>query len=158
VTATTTSGFMPNNVQVVNKEYMSRSFVSKEWQQTIADVSTHFSLNKEQDRAFHIVANHACSPDSDQLKMNIARMAGTGKTQVLRALVKFFGKRKESHRLIVVAPTGSVAAHLKGSTYHSTFSINSDGRWTSNIQLAQVKSRLEGVHYIFLDEVSMLSC
>ena len=76
---------------------MSRSFVSKEWQQTIADVSTHFSLNQEQDRAFHIVANHACCPDSDQLKMNIGRMSGTGKTQVLRALVKFFEKRNESH-------------------------------------------------------------
>lgn len=58
--------------------------------------------------------------------MNIAGMAGTGTTQVLKA--------------------------------HSMFGINSDGGSSSNIQLAQVKSRLEGVDYIFLDEVSMLSC
>ena len=93
-------------------------------------------MNEEQDCAFHIVANHACSPDSDQLKMYIAGMAGTGKTQVLKALVEFFELRKESHRLVVVAPTGSAAALLKGSTYHSMFGINSDGKTSSNIQLA----------------------
>lgn len=38
------------------------------------------------------------------------------------------------------------------------FGFNSDGGPTSNIQLAQVKSRLEGVDYVFFDEVSMLSC
>ncbi|KAF8238321.1 hypothetical protein L208DRAFT_1242974, partial [Tricholoma matsutake] len=37
-----------------------------------------------------IIANHACSPDSDQLKMNIAGMVGTGKTEVLKALVDFW--------------------------------------------------------------------
>jgi hypothetical protein len=152
------SAFTPNDVKVVDKAYMSRSFFSKEWESTVAEVSTKFDLNKEQERAYRIVTNHACSLDSGQLKMNIAGMAGTGKTQVLKALVEFFDRRKESHRLIIVAPTGSAAALLKGSTYHSMFGINSDGGSSSNIQLAQVKSRLEGVDYIFLDEVSMLSC
>ena len=152
------SSFIPNDVKVVDKSYMSRSFISKEWQTTIVSVSEQFRLNEEQDRAFLIVANHACSPDSDQLKMHIAGMAGTGKTQVLKALVEFFKLRKESHRLVVVAPTGSAAALLKGSTYHSMFGINNDGKKTSNIQMAQVRSKLEGVQYVFLDEVSMLSC
>jgi len=150
--------FVPNDVHVVDKTYMSRSFFSKEWQKSIDSVSSNFNLNKEQDRAFRIVANHACSPDSEQLKMNIAGMGGTGKTQVLKALVEFFRLKNESHRFIIVAPTGSAAALLQGSTYHSMFGINSDGKRTSGIQLAQVKERLEGVQYIFLDEVSMLSC
>jgi hypothetical protein len=152
------SSFVPNDVRIVNKSYLSRSFSSKEWQQTTNDVSKQFQLNEEQDRAFRIVANHACTTDSDQLKMNIAGMAGTGKSQVLKALVQFFKLRKESHRFIIVAPTGSAAALLQGSTYHSVFGINSDSKHISGIQLAQVKERLEGVHYIFLDEVSMLSC
>ena len=152
------SSFIPNNVHVVDKTYMTRSFFSKEWQISIKDVSNKFSLNKEQDRVFRIVANHACSPDSEQLKMNIAGMGGTGKTRVLRALVEFFRLRNESYHLIIVAPTGSAAALLQGSTYHSMFGINSDGKHSSAIQLAQVKERLEGVQYIFLDEVSMLSC
>ena len=156
-TATSTS-FVPNDVRVVDKSYMSRSFSSKAWDQTTKDVSKQFHLNEEQDRAFRIVANHACSPDSDQLKMNIAGMAGTGKSQVLKALVQFFKLRNESHRFIIVAPTGSAAALLQGSTYHSVFGINSDGKQISGIQLAQVKERLVGVRYVFLDEVSMLSC
>ena len=152
------SSFVPNNVHVVDKNYMTRSFFSKEWQKNIDDVSNTFDLNKEQDRAFRIVANHACSPDSEQLKMNIAGMGGTGKTRVLKALVEFFKLRNESYRLTIVAPTGSAAALLQGSTYHSMFGISTDGKRSSAIQLAQVKERLEGVQYIFLDEVSMLSC
>ena len=155
---TSSRNFAPNDVRVVDKSYMSRSFVCKVWQKTIESVSTEYSLNTEQDRAFRLVANHACCRDSDQLKMYIAGMAGTGKTRVLKALIEFFRQRNESHRLLIVAPTGSAAALLKGSTYHSAFGINSDGGPSSNIQLAQVKSRLEGVDYIFLDEVSMLSC
>ena len=152
------SSFVPNEVRIVNKTYLSRSFSSKEWDQTIENVSNQFNLNKEQDRAFRIVANHACSTDSDQLKMNIAGMADTGKSRVLKALIDFFKLRKESHRFIIVAPTGSAAALLQGSTYHSVFGISSDGNQISGIQLAQVKERLEGVRYVFLDEVSMLSC
>ena len=97
---------------------------------------------------WQVCARHKC----------IAGMAGMGKTQVLKSLVEFFQQKSKSHHLLIVAPTGSAAALLKGLTYHSAFGINSDSSPSSNIQLAQVKSRLEGVDYIFLDEVSMLSC
>ncbi|KAF8219441.1 hypothetical protein L208DRAFT_1069473, partial [Tricholoma matsutake] len=158
-----------NKVKVVNKVYMSHAFISKEWESVVADVSSTFDLDKEQEHAFRIITNYACCPDSGQLKMTITRMAGTGKTQVLKALVEFFEQRKESHpdisyfddqnvRLIIVAPMGSAVALLKGSTYHSMFGVNSDGGSSSNIQLAQVKSRLEGIDYIFHDEISMLLC
>jgi hypothetical protein len=152
------SHFVPDEVRVVDKSYLSCNFVSKDWLKSIEQISCTFGLNMEQNRAFRIVANHACSPDSEQLKMYIGGMAGTGKSQVLKALIEFFSQRKESHRLIVVAPTGSAAALLGGSTYHFTLGINSDGGHTSNIQLAQVKSRLQGVQCFFVDEVSMLSC
>jgi PIF1-like helicase len=58
--------------------------------------------------------------------MYIGGMAGTGKSQVFKALLEFFSLKNESHRLIVVAPTGSAAALLGGSTYHSAFGINTD--------------------------------
>ena len=150
--------FTPDDVRVVKKSYLSRFFMSKEWQATIEDISSHFSLNQEQSRAFRIVANHACDPDSEQLKMYVGGMAGTGKSQVLRALSEFFSRRKELYRLLILAPTGSAAALLGGSTYHSVLGINSDGDRSSNTQMSQIKSRLIGVQYIFLDEVSMLSC
>ena len=150
--------FVPDDVCVVKKSYLSRFFVSKEWQGTIEDISTYFCLNQEQGRAFRIVTNHACDRDSEQLKMYIGGMAGTGKSQVLRALSEFFSRRQELYRLLILAPTGSAAALLGGSTYHSALGINTDGDRSSNTQLSQIKSKLMGVQYIFLDEVSMLSC
>ena len=85
-------------------------------------------------------------------------MAGTGKTQVLLALQQFFAYKNEMHWLVLVAPTGSAAALLGGSTYHYMFGIDSDGHKSTGAQLAQIKSRLQGVDYVFVDEVSMLSC
>jgi hypothetical protein len=64
---------------------------------------------------------------------------------------------------MILAPTGSAAALLNGSTYHSILKINitRDKRAIAGNEhsaMAFVKARLDGVDYIFLDEVSMLSC
>ena len=55
----------------------------------------------------------------DQLKMYLGGMGGTGKTQVINALISMLNKRQKNHRFIVLAPTGSAAPLLNGSTYHS---------------------------------------
>ena len=52
--------------------------------------------------------------------------------KVLAALSIFFALQKEAHQFVVVAPTGSAAALLGGSTYHSMFGIND---FNSNAQL-----------------------
>lgn len=150
--------FTPDEVKIVNKEHLTSSFQSKQWQKCINQIAKKNHLNKEQECAYHIIVNHSCSDTPDQLKMNIAGMAGTGKTQVLLALQEFFSYKNKSHWLVIVAPTGSAAALLGGSTYHYMFGIDSDGQWSTGAQLAQIKSRLQGVDYVFLDEVSMLSC
>src|SRR5690606_29032980 len=103
--------------------------------------------------AFRIVANHASDSYADRLNMYIGGMGGTGKSQVLKALISFFASRNEAYRLIVVAPTGSAAALLGGMTYHSAFGIND----RSGPGMAAVKSKLIGVDYVFFDEVSMVS-
>jgi hypothetical protein len=86
--------------------------------------------------------------------MYLGGMGGTGKFRVLAALSDFFALQKEAHHFFIVAPTGSAAALLGGSTYHSMFGIND---FNSNLQLSQVKANLAGVEYVFFDEVSMLS-
>jgi hypothetical protein len=68
----------------------------------------------------------------------------------------------------VLGPTGTVAALLNGSTYHSVFRIprdtksknqdDVDGLHVDASSLAAVNERLQGVDYIFLDEISMVSC
>ena len=145
-----------DDVSLIDKSYLEKKCKSPKWKNTIDDIVSEFSLNRDQERAFCIVANHACNSGSEQLKMYIGSMGGTGKSQVLKAVIKLFEAWNESHRFVVVAPTGSAAALLGGSTYHSMFGINDhDG---GDAMLAQIKARLVGVEYIFLDEVSMLSC
>ena len=146
-------------VKIVDKNYLEKKCINPEWKSEMDLVATVFHLNADQERAFQIVANHLCRPALERLKMYIGGMGGTGKSQVLKALMEFFKRKKESHRFIVVAPTGSAAALLGGSTYHYMFGINDfTSKKSGNLQLAEVKQRLRGVDYVFMDEVSMLSC
>ncbi|KAF8230979.1 hypothetical protein L208DRAFT_1071206, partial [Tricholoma matsutake] len=85
-----------------------------------------------------------------QLKMYLGGMGGTGKSQVIKALISLFEKRNESHRIMILAPTGSAAALLNDG---DMVRIRNE-----HTAIAQVKARLDGVDYIFLDEVSMVAC
>ena len=88
-------------------------------------------------------------------------IGGTGKSQVIKSLNYFFEQRNEAHHMVILGPTGTSAALLGGSTYHSYLGINGN-RKTSNKALAtiiaQIQSKLEGVDYIFIDEVSIMFC
>jgi hypothetical protein len=148
------SNFKDNVVKIVDKSYLEKSFVAGEHIDHINVTALKFKLNKEQERAFRIIANHSVSLHKDQLKMYLGGMGGTGKSRVLEALSDFFLLRKEAHRFVIVAPTGSAAALLGGSTYHSMFGIND---FNSKSQQSQVIAKLTGVEYVFFDEVSMLS-
>ena len=140
--------------------YLSRKFVPDQPKaiNVLESVVKKFKLNTEQERAFRIVANHATINNPTQLKMYLGGMGGTGKSQVLKALVEFFKDRNESHRIIIIAPTGSAAALLNGSTYHSVLNIGSDRARNDATSQSNVRERLDGVDYIFLDEISMVAC
>ena len=51
--------------------------------------------------------------------MYVSGMGDSGKSHVIKALADFFKSRNKSHRFEILAPTGTVAALLHGSTYHS---------------------------------------
>ena len=149
-----------NDAKIVIKSYLQNSskFKNVEIQETLESTITKFNLNSDQECAFRIVANHAIYPESERLSMYLGGMGGAGKSQVIKALILFFSLRNEKHRFMILAPTGSAAALLNGSTYHSALGINDRTQSGSIKNLAQICTRLEGVDYIFLDEVSMLSC
>ncbi|EFI27280.1 hypothetical protein CC1G_14752 [Coprinopsis cinerea okayama7 len=143
-----------NAVFITDKRYLTKDPIyDPVIQRKIDVVVSAFGLNYEQEKAFRIVANHASDSYAERLNMYIGGMGGTGKSQVLKALMHFFKSRGESYRLIVVAPTGSAAALLGGMTYHSAFGIND----RSGAGMAAVKSKLIGVDYVFFDEISMVS-
>jgi len=150
-----------NNVTIIDQSYLNRNFKFKSQtdQLLIDQIVCSWRLNTGQERAFRIIANHAVSAQSGQLKMYLGGMGGTGKSQVIKALTDLFTKRNEAHRLVVLGPTGTSAALLGGSTYHSFLGIRpGDHTRNNSTTIAQVKARLEGVDYIFIDEVSMLAC
>ena len=157
-------GIPPNTyvdaVRIVDQKYLTKSFKadhSKD-KRLINFVVKEFSLNTEQERAFRIVANHHVNEYKDQLKMYLGGMAGTGKSQVIKALTHFFECKNASYVFMVLAPTGSAAALISGSTYHSILGINGYKPNESMSNLSDVRSRLKNVEYIFIDEVSMLDC
>jgi ATP-dependent DNA helicase PIF1 len=129
-------------------------------------IATEATLNEEQKRAFSIVAQHSTSLSAPQLKMYLGGMGGTGKSQVIKCLIKFFETKGEPHKFIVLAPTGTAAALLNGSTYHSILGINptrgkdEDGatRRSEATSVNDAATRLKGVRYIFIDEISMIAC
>jgi len=159
--STTTN--IEGDVVVSDLSYIDKNFKTNsiDKQKIIDDVVLEFHLNKEQKCAFQIVANHASMKAPKQLKMYLGGMGGTGKSQVIKALIKYFEKRQESYRIMILAPTGTAAALLNGSTYHSVLGVKPDKSSMNQNEytlLAQIQSCLDGVDYIFLDEVSMVSC
>ncbi|KAJ7662303.1 hypothetical protein B0H17DRAFT_887529, partial [Mycena rosella] len=113
----------------------------------IADVLKLFKLNKEPQRAFEIVTDHAAGSSIMPLRMYMGGIGGTGKSRVIHAIIEFFTRRHEEYRFMVLGPTGSTAALLNGSTYHSVY--------LEGASLAAVNERLQGVNYIFLDKCSV---
>ncbi len=143
-----------NDVKLVDQSYLTAGFkaMSKAVQSLIDHTvkDKKFMLNKEQERAFRIIANHAVTPQSEQLKMYLGGMGGTGKSQVIKALMRLFKARNESHRFVVLGPTGTAAALLGGSTYHSFLGIRMSGSsvgQNETVNVAQIRGRLEGVDY-----------
>ena len=74
---------------------------------------------------------------------------------------------------MVLGPTGSTTALVNRSTYHSVFKVpretkskNKDdisGKYSLSIPneaavMAAINERIQGIKYIFLDEISMVFC
>ena len=74
--------FVPNEVKVVDKSHLEKHCISAKWQKGIDKIAKDFDLNAEQERTYHIVANHSYNPNAKQLKMNFAGMAGWKEAQL----------------------------------------------------------------------------
>lgn len=150
-----------DQVKIITQSYLQRNFqpVDEKDRDLIAAIITQFTLNEEQARAFSIVANHATLKNPEQLKMYLGGMAGTGKSQVIKALVHFFNERNESYRFACMASTGAAASLIGGSTYHSMLGINNFQEDHANpTKTSEIHAILKNVDYIFMDEVSMIDC
>lgn len=150
-----------NVVAVVDQTYLEETWTAPDpvIPQTIEECISQFKLNEEQRRAFRIVAQHASKPSGEQLRMYLGGMAGTGKSQVIKALIQYFESRNEGYRFMCVAPTGAAAALINGSTYHSALGFSGLANPSAQSTKKAVKTAeetLRNVDYLFVDEISMI--
>jgi hypothetical protein len=118
-----------------------------------------WSLNREQKRAFAIVARHVMVEKPDQLLMHLGGPGGTGKSRVVSALRDFFERRDEKRRFRLAAYTGVAARNIGGATLHAILQLNESGRREMSTKTKNDLSAMwEGVDYLFVDEVSMIGC
>ncbi|KAF6758493.1 hypothetical protein DFP72DRAFT_759920, partial [Ephemerocybe angulata] len=133
-------GDVKNDAYVVPSSYLSKDFTPPEekWSDTMIRVIADFRLNEGQEKAFRIIANHSCCIAPEQLLMHLGGMGGTGKSTVIRALCQFFNDRDEQYRFVLLGPTGTSAALIGGSTYHTFLGVN-QGRSASGSASAKVE-------------------
>ncbi|KAF8351777.1 hypothetical protein F5887DRAFT_867448, partial [Amanita rubescens] len=81
-------------------------------------------LDETQRAAFTLIARHASETKPKQLKLFLSGSAGSGKSQVIRALQDFFAMKSESRRLRLTAYTGIAASNINGVTLHSALNLN----------------------------------
>jgi hypothetical protein len=88
-----------DKVEVVPYDYFRPTFrLTKEENDTLINQICKRpgkELNREQERAFKLVAEHASSTQPTPLKMSLGGMGGSGKSAVFNAIIAFFVARKE---------------------------------------------------------------
>ncbi|PVG02890.1 hypothetical protein CPB86DRAFT_696003, partial [Serendipita vermifera] len=127
----------------------------------ISDPQTYiidkYALNQEQSQAFRLIVEH--SSDSRRgiapLRLYLGGMGGTGKSRVIQSLCEYFKATHQSKCFAVLAPTGSAACLINGSTYHSFLGL---GVGTTRKPTLALRNKLKSIHTVFLDEISMVSC
>ena len=74
-----------NDGKIMDKAYFEKRYIVLQPidQQYIEITIEEFKLNKEQERVFRIVAYHAVSFTTNQLKMYLGGMGGMGKSTVM---------------------------------------------------------------------------
>ena len=118
-----------------------------------------FTLNREQARAFRIVAQHSLQNKPHPLRMFLGGAGGTGKSRVINALKEFFDRRHQSRRFRLSSYTGVAARNISGMTLHAALCLNQrNTKGSKDKTHRDLIAMWDGVDYLFVDEVSMLGC
>ncbi|CAF4215135.1 unnamed protein product, partial [Adineta steineri] len=124
-----------------------------------------YTLNKEQQAAFLIITNHLDGDkerhkgtNNGQLIMCIPGCGGTGKSQLIRAVTKYFLITKRIQMMRKLAPTRIAAAEIGGLTIHSFLGEPRNSGKPRTIKLGDSKLEKQWglVEYLLIDEMSMV--
>ena len=120
-----------------------------------ADIIQRYSLNRKQKVAFETsirnVIKRKRNEETQQFIGYVGGPGGTGKSQVIKAIVAFHKKIKIKRQLKLSAYTGTAAKHIGGSTTATLFNFKSKS-------ISKLEKRFANVNTIIIDEVSMIGC
>ena len=123
--------------------------------QIAADIIRRYSLNRKQryafEKAIKNVIKRERKEDTQQFIGYIGGPGGTGKSQVIKAIVDFHKEVKIKDKLKMCAYTGTAAKHIGGSTTATLFGFRS-------CTISTLEKRFANVNTIIVDEVSMIGC
>lgn len=130
---------------------------------SISEISSKWSLNTEQARAFSIVATHSRQRphNLEPLRMYVGGPGGTGKSRVIAALTDYFALNGESRRLRLASFTGIASKNINGTTLHTALALNQHqkkGKSGNGKTKTDLIAMWLGVDYLLIDEVSMIGC
>lgn len=108
--------------------------------------------NNEQTRALRIMARRIIE-GGPQLLMYVAGVGGTGKSHLIKALVRLFERLGRRDELLLGAPTGIAAVLIGGYTMHSLSMTNPHRRSRDTQELMAL---WRGVKFLVVDEISMV--
>ncbi|KAF4462717.1 ATP-dependent DNA helicase PIF1, partial [Fusarium albosuccineum] len=138
-------------------------------------VADSLTLNRRQSLALWLICRRLDQVRQDesgtaQLCLFVGGEGGTGKSRVIAAVAELFACTAQSHRLLVTATSGIVAANINGITIHSACKFSKDIRasrggdpdgFTSSGSAAlrvdgRTKMDWQEKYGLIIDEVSML--
>lgn len=135
---------------------------------TLRAKCTPDSLNVEQRAIFDIYEDTyrriLDREDVPQQLLNIDGTAGCGKTHLIRAICfrlrDMATEYGEPDPIRVLAPSGVAALNISGQTVHSACSVPIPPSLTllSGTRLAVAQQDWKGIHFVIIDEKSMLGC
>jgi hypothetical protein len=129
------------------------------YEEIAENIIEKFQLNKKQKVAFRTAVKNVIKrrngEQTEQIIGYVGGPGGTGKSQVIKAIVDFHKKIGKKNTLKLCAPTGTAAKNIGGSTTNSLFEFSCDKRATKSVKL---QNKLRKVETIILDEVSMVGC
>ncbi|KAJ5100153.1 hypothetical protein N7532_007154 [Penicillium argentinense] len=91
-----------------------------------------------------------------QMLLCIMGEGGTGKSQVIKAIVTGMDLLHRKKEVILTAPTGAAADNIGGNTYHTSLGISIDRSRATSTTRSRIKRLWERKTIIIVDEVSMM--
>ena len=151
-----------DHVQEAMQDVITAQSLAIQRHQSVSEDYT--SLNVDQRRVVDKVVS-AILDTEIPIRMIVSGEGGTGKSKVIDVLQRMISIRDRSNcvSVIVTAPTGLAAHNVGGSTLHRVFCLPvehgkpADYRKLSQEQLKTIRTTLQSLKLIIVDEVSMVS-